>query len=288
MSTAAALVDEASALLASGGLADPWRDTEVLLAHVLGVTRASLQARPDREVPQPDEGRFRGLVSRRAAREPLQHLTGRQEFWSLPFRVTPAVLIPRPETEHLVEALLRLPLPREPLLLDLGTGSGCLAVAAARERPGARVLATDISEEALVVARENAALNGVASRLTFLAGDLFAPLEGRGFERALDAILSNPPYIGERDLADLPPEVRDHEPRLALSPGPDALAAHRRIASGATAWLRPGGHLIVEIGFGQEDALRGVYGQAPGLEMGEVRPDLAGIPRVLTCRARAG
>jgi release factor glutamine methyltransferase len=288
MSTASALVDEASALLAKVGLVDAWRDAEVLLAHVLGVTRASLQARPDREVGPSDEGRFRSLVARRAAREPLQHLTGRQEFWSLPFRVTPAVLIPRPETEHLVEALLRLPLPSEPLLLDLGTGSGCLAVAAARERPGARVLATDISEEALVVARENAALNGVASRITFLAGDLFAPLEGRGLERALDAILSNPPYIGERDLADLPPEVRDHEPRLALSPGPDALAAHRRIASIAAAWLRPGGHLIVEIGFGQEDALRGVYGHAPGLEMGEVRPDLAGIPRVLTCRARAG
>lgn len=286
MTTAAALVGEAGDLLAAAGVPDPSRDAELLLAHVLGTARFRLHVDPDRDVGPPDEERFRELVARRAGREPLQYLLGRQEFWSLPFKVTPAVLIPRPETEHLIEALLRLPLPPEPLLLDLGTGSGCLAVAAARELPLSRVVATDISGEALAVARHNAIRNGVGSRVTFLRGDLLAPLRERRPGGPFDAILSNPPYVGERDLPGLPPEIRDHEPRPALTPGPDALAAHRRIAAGAAARLRPGGHLIVEIGFGQEEALLRLYGAAPGLGPCQVLPDLAGIPRVLASRAR--
>jgi len=286
MPTAAALADEAGALLAARGVPDPCGDAELLLAHVLGVERFRLHVHPDREVGPENAERFRGLVSRRAGREPLQYLVGSQEFWSLPFRVTPAVLIPRPETEHLIETLLRVPLPPDPLLLDLGTGSGCLAVAAARELPRARVVATDISAEALEVARENVRQNGVFERVTFLHGDLFVPLSDGGPKPAFDAILINPPYIGAQEMDGLSPEVRDHEPRLALSPGPDALAAHRRIAAGAASWLRPGGHLIVEIGLGQEEALRRLYETAPGFEPCRMIPDLAGIPRVLSARRR--
>src|SRR5262245_24642884 len=155
MTTSAALVEEARGRLAARGVPDPGRDAELLLARVLDTARPQLHLRPDREVGEEAAARFRLLVSCRAGREPLQYLLGEQEFWSLPFKVTPAVLIPRPETEHLVETLLRERLPPDPILLDLGTGSGCLAVAAAHELPGARVVATDVSEEALLVARGN-------------------------------------------------------------------------------------------------------------------------------------
>lgn len=286
MTTAASLVEEARDRLAARGVSDPGRDAELLLARVLDVERPQLHLRPDSEVGAEAAARFRLLVSCRAEREPLQYLLGEQEFWSLPFKVTPAVLIPRPETEHLVETLLRETLPPEPLLLDLGTGSGCLAVAAAHELKGARVVATDVSEEALLVARGNALRNGVLDRITFLPGDLFDPLE-RFTRGGFDAILSNPPYIGDRDLAGLEPEVRDHEPRRALSPGPDALLLHRRIAAEALAWLRPGGRLILEIGAGQEEALKHLYAAASGFEDCQVMKDLAGIPRVLSARRSA-
>lgn len=284
MDDAAKLVREASVLLAQGGVPDPARDAEILLGHVLGLTRAGLHAHPGRLVPPESAGRFRGLVTRRAAREPLQYLTGLQEFWSLPFQVTPAVLIPRPETEHLIEVLLRLAPPLSPHILDLGTGSGCLAVAAAHALSSSRVVATDISDEAIEVARGNAARNGVASRVTFLCGDLFAPLAGRGLEGSFDVLLSNPPYIGEADLRGLDAEIRLHEPREALSPGPDALAMHRRLAAGAAHWLKRGGHLVAEMGLGQEIELKLVYQEAPGLALIEVTRDLAGIPRVLVAR----
>ena len=226
-------------------------------------------------------------MARRAARRPLQYLTGMQEFWSLTFRVTPAVLIPRPETEGLVEAFLRLNNVPDPVVLDIGTGSGCLAVAVAREVPGARVLAGDVSEEALCVARDNAAAHGVAARIVFRRGDLFAPFRGApGLEGAVDFILSNPPYVGDAQFAGLMPEVRDHEPRAALVAGPDALAVHRRLARECLEFLKPGGHLIAEMGLGQEAGLRTLYGRQPRLEVVAVRPDLAGIPRVLIVRAR--
>jgi release factor glutamine methyltransferase len=286
MDTFESLVRDAAWRLARGGVADPERDAEVLLAHVLGADRGILHSHPERPVAAADVARYRGFIDRRARREPLQYLTGEQEFWSLPFRVTPAVLIPRPETEHLLEALLDLTLPRAPLVLDLGTGSGCLAIAAARELPGARLHASDADGAALAVARGNAARHSVLGRVTFLHGDLFVPLEGRGLERGFDAIVSNPPYIPEADLAGLEPEVRDYEPRGALSPGPDGMAAHRRIAREAARWLRPGGHLLVEIGFGQEAEARALYAPGADLVLVGLRPDLAGVPRVVVARAR--
>jgi release factor glutamine methyltransferase len=232
--------------------------------------------------------RYRDVVARRAAREPLQYLTGVQEFWSLAFKVTPAVLIPRPETEGLIDAFLRLCETPDPVVLDIGTGSGCLAVTVAREIPGARVLAVDLSEAALAVARENAAAHGVAARIDFRRGDLFDPFRRPGSDLAgrVDFILTNPPYLGDDEFPGLMPEVRDHEPRGALSAGPDPLAAHRRLARECVEFLKPGGYLIAEMGLGQETALRPLYGGQPGLEVAVVNRDLAGIPRVLVVSAR--
>lgn len=260
----------------------------MLLAHVLDVSRARLHVHPETAVAFGDATRFRSLVARRASRIPLQHLTGYQEFWSLRFEVTPEVLIPRPETEHLIETLLRTNRMDRPVVVDVGTGSGCLAVVVAREVPGAVVHAVDISAAGLEVARRNAAAHGVAGRIAFHRGDLLEPMESLGLRRSVDVLLSNPPYIGAADLNSLQPEVRDHEPLAALSPGQDAIAIHRRLAGEGPPFLRPGGHLIVEIGQGQEAALRALYGDADGLEVLEVVPDLAGIPRVLLARALPG
>ena len=286
MISAAALVREGADLLRAHGVAEPGRDSERLLGHVLGLDRAALHAEPARVVAARDATRFRDLARRRAGREPLQYLTGEQEFWSLSFRVTPEVLIPRPETEHLVEVLLRLRLRPDPRLLDLGTGSGCLAIAAAREIPGALVVAVDSDAAALEVARGNALRHGVTERITFLRGDLFEPLAGRRWERGFDVILSNPPYVPEADWAALEPEVREHEPKAALTPGPDGLAIHRRLAAGAASWLRPGGALLAEIGAGQDQAARDLYAGRAHLELVAIEPDLAGIPRVIVVRSR--
>jgi release factor glutamine methyltransferase len=234
-------------------------------------------------------------VERRARREPLQYLTGVQEFWSLPFRVTPAVLIPRPETEGILEAVVALPLPQgsgRPRLLDLGTGSGCLAIAVAHSFPDARVVATDVSAEALEVARDNARTLGVADRIRFVQGDLGDALAAESTAPAVpvkpwrfDVILSNPPYIAAADLEELAPEVRDHEPRVALTPGPDALAVHRRILELAADLLAPGGWLLVEIGAGQAEPIRALYAAQDRLRLDSIRPDLAGIPRVVVAQA---
>ncbi|HEV8198899.1 MAG TPA: peptide chain release factor N(5)-glutamine methyltransferase [Candidatus Polarisedimenticolia bacterium] len=281
------LKSAAARRLEASGVPDPDRDAELLLLHVLGVDRAALHAHPERPLSAEAADRYRDLVGRRARREPLQYLTGVQEFWSLPFRVTPAVLIPRPETEGILEALLTLPLPQgpgRPRILDLGTGSGCLAIAAARSLPEARVVATDLSEEALEVARENARTLGVADRIVFVHGNLGG---GLAASSRFDVILSNPPYIAEADLGGLAPEVRDHEPRVALTPGPDALAVHRRILALAADVLEPGGWLLVEIGAGQEEAIGALHATQDRLRLESIRPDLAGIPRVVVARAGA-
>jgi len=262
------------------------RDAAVLLAHVLAVETGRLQARPETPVGPEEASRYQALVARRKRREPLQYLTGEQEFWSLRFEVTPAVLIPRPETEGLVEAFLRLNRAADPVVVDVGTGSGCLAVVAAREIPAARVYASDLSGEALEVARRNASAHGVAGRIAFRAGDLLEPFRAEGLGGRVDFILSNPPYVSESELPGLMPEVRDYEPHAALLGGVDGLDAHRRLARDAPEFLRPGGHLLAEIGLGQEPAVRGLYDGQPRLDLLAVAPDLAGIPRVLIARAR--
>ncbi|HYV20762.1 MAG TPA: peptide chain release factor N(5)-glutamine methyltransferase [Verrucomicrobiae bacterium] len=281
------LMGEAARLLKASGVPDSDRDAELLLLHVLAIDRAALHAHPQRPVSAETAARYRDLVGRRSGREPLQYLTGVQEFWSLPFRVTPAVLIPRPETEGILEALMALPLPQgpgRPHILDLGTGSGCLAIAAAHSLPEARVVATDVSTEALEVARDNARTLGVADRIRFVHADLGDALEGPS---RFDVILSNPPYIAEADLEALAPEVRDHEPRVALTPGPDALAAHRRILDLAGELLDPAGWLLVEIGAGQAESIRALCAAQVRLRLDAIHPDLAGIPRVVVAQAGA-
>ncbi|MGH9749269.1 MAG: peptide chain release factor N(5)-glutamine methyltransferase [Candidatus Polarisedimenticolia bacterium] len=279
------LHEEGKTVLSAAGVPNPARDAERLLAHALGVERARLHLDPRREAPPAAAALYRALLARRARREPVQYLVGEQEFWSLALRVTPAVLIPRPETELVVAACIRRNTVPNPVILDLGTGSGCIAIAVAREIPGARVLASDVSREALDVARDNARRLGVEGRVEFRQGDLFAALSDAVPEGGADFILANPPYVSDGEFPGLPPEVRDHEPRAALVAGPDGLEVHRRIAVGAARMLRPGGLVIVEFGAGQADGIGRIYGPACGLEPIAIEPDLAGLPRVGIARA---
>lgn len=260
--TVARLLDEARASV-------PLSEARLLLRHVLGVTHAALEAHPEREVSPRETADFHTLAMRRAAGEPIAYLTGHREFYGLEFHVTPAVLIPREETELLVEIAVEKPARR---ILDLGTGSGCLAIAVARELPRAQVTAVDASAAALAVARENAARHGVAVR--FLQGDWFAPLGGERF----DLILANPPYVAEADPHLAQGDVR-FEPRGALAAGPDGLDDIRRIAAAAAAHLVAGGRLVFEHGYDQAQAVAALLAQA-GFVAIEQRRDLAGIPRV--------
>ncbi|HVO11555.1 MAG TPA: peptide chain release factor N(5)-glutamine methyltransferase [Vicinamibacteria bacterium] len=283
--TAAALLAEAAARLREAGIEAAGWDAERLLRHVLGCDRASLLAARQAEVAREAEARFRRLVDGRARRVPLQHLVGTQAFWRHEFVVTPEVLVPRPETELLVEiALERMPELHRPLVVDVGTGSGCIALSLAEARPDAEVHATDISPAALAVARENASRLGLPDRVRFHQGDLLQPL-GPLLGR-LDLVVSNPPYVAEEDRPTLAPEVRDHEPALALFAPERGLAVHRRLAAEAAAALRPGGALVVELGSGQQAAVAG-FCTAASLEVAEVRADLAGIPRGLVAVKRA-
>jgi release factor glutamine methyltransferase len=280
--TAAALLEDAAAALAAAGVSSPEWDAERLIRHVLGWDRAALIANPDHSVPEPQAERFRALVARRAAREPLQYILGTQAFWKHEFLVTPAVLIPRPETELLVETALELLGGVErPVVVDVGTGSGCIALSIAAERPDAEVHATDVSEPALEVARENARRLGLEGRVAFHRGDLLEPvahLAGR-----LDVVVSNPPYVDPAERDALAPEVRDHEPPTALF-APDPKAYPARLASAARRVLRPGGYLVVEIGIGLETAVTEAF-LAAGLRPTARKMDLGGVMRALVCRA---
>jgi release factor glutamine methyltransferase len=244
--TVAALLSDARSALDSAGVPSADWDAERLLRHVLGWDRAALIARPDATVPPEEEARFRALVERRRRRVPLQHLVGRQAFWKHEFLVSPDVLVPRPETEALVEASLELVWRVErPVIVDVGTGSGCIALSLAQEREDATVHAVDVSQAALAVARENARLLGLERRVEFHHGDLLAPVEelaGR-----IDLVVGNPPYLepGERD--GLEPEVRDHDPAEALFPPEGTLALYGRLTGEAAGCLRPGGWLAVEV-----------------------------------------
>jgi release factor glutamine methyltransferase len=280
--TAAALLEDAAKTLAAAGVPAPEWDAERLLRHVLGWDRATLVANPDRPVPEAEAGRFRALLARRAAREPLQYILGTQAFWKHEFLVTPAVLIPRPETELLVETSLELLKDVErPLVADVGTGSGCIALSIAAERPDAEVHATDISEAALEVARENARRLGLEGRVRFHHGNLLEPLSG--LEVRVHLVVSNPPYVDPAERDALAPEVRDHEPATALF-APDPKAYPARLALAARKALRPGGSLVVEIGAGLEEAVTQAFLGA-GLRPIAEKRDLRGVVRAVVCRA---
>lgn len=249
-------------------------DAELLLAETLGLSRVGLYLNYDRPLQSEELAAFRKLVERRAKREPLAYILGRCEFWSLPFVVSPAVLIPRPDTEILVEEALKR-LPQGARLLDVGLGSGAIAVALAHERADVQVAGIDKSAEALAVAQQNAAANGVAARCDFRLGDLFA-LDGGLYE----LIVSNPPYIASGEMAGLMPEVRDYEPQLALVAGADGLDCYRALVPQGLSVLVPGGWLLVEIGAGQAPAVRELFVAAGYTEIFTSR-DLAGIERVV-------
>jgi release factor glutamine methyltransferase len=261
--------------LTRAGVEDAEREAVWLLAHTLGTSAGGVRMRSGQPLGDHDAAAFHGLVARRAAREPLQYILGTEEFMGMTFQVTPAVLIPRFDTETLVrEVAARLS--GAVRVADIGTGSGAIAVGLASLLPEARVVAVDISPEALSVARENARANGVADRVTFGLGDLVAPLAQ---DQPFDAIVSNPPYIDEAEWTELMPEVRQFEPKGALTPGPDGLLLYRRLAAEAPPMLRPGGFLAVEVGFRQAGAVAAIFRSA-GLAVG-VFPDTAGIDRVV-------
>ncbi len=274
---AVALLRDAASRLGAAGIGSARLDAEVLLAQALGVGRTGLFARLRDAVDAAAAARFAALLDRRLRREPVAYLTGRQEFWSLPFAVTPDVLIPRPETELLVElgvASLRAPCSTRIEILDVGTGSGCIAVALARALPAAGVTAVDLSAAALAVARRNAAAHGVAARIAFVVSDLFAALPA---DATFDLIVANPPYLAPGDAAS--PELA-FEPHGALYAGADGLAVIRALLAAAPRHLRRGGILLMELGQSQSEAALGLT-RAAGFAAAHVVPDLAGIPRAL-------
>ncbi|AFM26593.1 peptide chain release factor N(5)-glutamine methyltransferase [Desulfomonile tiedjei] len=256
-------------------------DAEVLLAFCLSVDRLFLYLNFERPLSPSERMNYRELVRRRAMREPVSLIIGKKEFWSRTFKAVSGVLIPRPDTEILVEATLRaLATIESPRLLEIGTGSGAISIVVALENPAARIVATDIDPLALDTAQENAALHGVASAITFVLGDLYAPFkEGERFH----LICSNPPYIPTEVIATLEPEI-DYEPLLALDGGPDGLNVIRRIADGAPDFLLPGGSLLMEIGPDQEMQARTILEQTSSFVDIRITQDLAGRPRVVTGR----
>ncbi|MDQ3820783.1 MAG: peptide chain release factor N(5)-glutamine methyltransferase [Acidobacteriota bacterium] len=279
------LVAEAAEVLSSAGVPEARREAMSLVGNVAGRDRTFLIAHPEALLSPSDVERLRKLVGRRAAGEPLQYITGHQEFYGLDFEVTPDVLIPRPETELLVETALEL-LGEEvgaPLVCDVGTGSGCIPMALLHERPTMRAVGLDISLGALAVAARNAARLGVRERLALVASDcLDALYEGRA---RFAMIVSNPPYVAEDALAGLQREVREHEPRVALTPGSDGLSVIRRLLSDSPQFLERGGHLLMEIGFDQNEAVRRLIDETVW-ELLDVHKDLQGIPRTVALRKR--
>jgi release factor glutamine methyltransferase len=258
----------------------PRVDAEVLLAHTLGCKRIDLYGlRHGEPADEAVRQRYRELIRKRVEGCPVAYLVGRKEFFSLEFEVSPAVLIPRPDSEVAVmECLALAKALAEPRVLDVGTGSGNLAVSIAKQHKGARVTATDVSGDALAVARRNATRHGVGERITFLQGDLMAPLPAG---ELFDFVVSNPPYIAEVDLPRLPPGVRDFEPRLALDGGADGFVVFDCLVEDAKSFLEPGGWLIVEIGSPQEERARQRIGVQGGYELLPTVRDFSGHPRVL-------
>lgn len=255
-------------------------DAEVLARQVLGWDRARFLADRNEKATSVFLLQYEPLVARRERREPVSYILGTREFWGLAFEVGPDVLIPRQETEFIVEETLALVgKDSRPLIVDVGTGSGCIAISLAREIPGARVIASDVSKHALDVARRNAARHNVAHRITFVETSFLD-----GIEDGVDIIVSNPPYVPSVSKRGLTPEVRDYEPSVALFGGKDGLDGLRSVLAGAVAKLAPGGHLVMEFGCGQDDGVTDLVRGVEGLDVVKIRHDLQDIPRTVVCR----
>ena len=273
----------ASRILDGAGVPEARREAGSLMSFVLGKDRTFLISHGEDLVDEESLERFRGFVERRASGEPLQYITAVQDFYGREFRVTPDVLIPRPETELLVEAALEVTTSKDTLICDVGTGSGCIALTLLCEMSRARAVAVDKSAAALEISKQNAAKLDVSERSVFVVSDCFDALDPDEYQ--FDLIVSNPPYVAESALAGLQREVRDHEPLVALSPGADGLSVIRRLLTEAPAYLKPNGHLLMEIGFDQGESVRDLIDEAVWSLL-EVRPDLQCIPRIVVLEKR--
>jgi release factor glutamine methyltransferase len=295
-----AALREGMARLRAANVASSTLAAELLLMHAIGHDRAWIYAHPEAVLGADHAETYFKLIARRAAGEPAQYLTGRQEFWGLDFEVTPAVLIPRPETEHVVEIALeqlgeergirinmRTGAPSPTLrIADVGTGSGCIAVALAHELPHARIVATDISADALEIARRNAVRHGVANRIQFIRTDLLSEMleradESRQQRQLFDLIVCNPPYVARNEAQELPREVRDHEPAEALFGGPTGIQLYERLIEQAAELLAARGNLVLELGYNCADGVRAILSRQRLWVNVSVTNDLAGIPRVI-------
>ncbi|HLA51183.1 MAG TPA: peptide chain release factor N(5)-glutamine methyltransferase [Thermodesulfobacteriota bacterium] len=277
-------------------------ETEYLLAHALDCKRTELYLNHENHLSDYVLQEFIGFVERRIKREPSQYIIGEQEFWGLPFKVNSDVLIPRPETELMVEEARKtvaggqwtvdsknkrnssLTTHHLPLILDLCTGSGCIGISIAKEIPACHIYAVDVSEKAMDVVMENAERHDVAGRITFLQGNMFEPLNGLNIKA--DIIVSNPPYISKKMMVGLEPEVKDYEPVAALYGGDDGLDFYRRIISESPAYLTQGGHLILEMGYGQAEEIKKLIKQNNVFEQIDIKKDLAGIDRVIKAQRK--
>ncbi len=274
------LIDSAARLSLGPHARRASQDAELLLLYTLGKDKAWLMAHDGEEISADDAGLYAEMLVRRCLGEPMQYIVGETEFYGLPFRVTPDVLIPRPETEHLVETVIELADRfKTPRIVDVGTGSGAIAVALASHLKGAAITAIDISAMALAVARQNAEMNGVLQRIDLAEGDLLEPVAERQFE----IVVSNPPYVPEIDRATLSVEVRDHEPAIALFAGGDGLDIYRRLIPASFGVLVAGGLVALEIGYGQSVSV-GELLSASGFQQIESFSDLQNIPRVAVAR----
>lgn len=278
-------LQKASEALSHAGVPEARKEARSLLAHVLDVDWAVLITEQQTPVTESSLNRFQELVSRRTTGEPAQYITGSQDFYGRRFEVTPDVLIPRPETEGLIEATLSLlPVKSGVRVCDVGTGSGCIAITLLCENPLAHAMGLDISEAALEVAKRNAKTHNVANRISFIQSDCFDALT-RGV--MFDLIVSNPPYVAAKILYGLQREVRDYEPRIALTPGEDGLTIIRRLIKEAPPFLKRGGHLVIEIGFDQSEAIPTLL-DPDVWELKDIVPDLQQIPRIVVLEKTSG
>jgi release factor glutamine methyltransferase len=279
--TIAEILKEAASELDNAGVPDARREAGSLLSFILGKDRTYLISHAEDETDENSFVRLRDFVERRAAGRPLQYITGVQDFYGREFRVTPDVLIPRPETELLVEAALQIVGRTAPFICDVGAGSGCIAVTLLCELADARAVAIDKSPAALEIAKLNAQKHSVADRTLFVVSDCFNSFDSRDYE--FDLIVSNPPYVAEAALKGLQREVRNHEPLIALSPGGDGLSVIRRLIDEGSAFVKPNGHLLMEIGFDQGEAVESLVKNS-AWSLREIRPDLQGIPRIVVLK----
>ncbi|HZI58358.1 MAG TPA: peptide chain release factor N(5)-glutamine methyltransferase [Verrucomicrobiae bacterium] len=276
-------VDSAYQIFVENDVPSPRLNAELLLMFALGCERAYLYAHPERELTPDEQSRFDEVVHERARGCPTQYITGHQEFWGLDLLVSPAVLIPRPETEHVVETVLELVKdcafagPGRLRILDVGTGSGCIALALASELPHAEIHACDISDDALEMARVNAARLALGGRVLFRKSDLLSVYLGEKF----DFVISNPPYVGEIDADKVQKQVREFEPKIAVFSGREGMEIYRRLIPEAQDALRPGGWFVTEIGYSEEEKVRNLL---HGWSDVQVTADLQGIPRVIAAR----